>query len=770
MPRPDIDSIDGLAPTLAIDQKNHARGGRSTVATVTEIYDYLRLLFARVGVLHCSQCGSEISRRDASAIGEALAGFPARTKLTVMAPLVRSRRGGHREVLQQIQASGLIRARVDGEILLLEDVPPLAVRRLHTIEAVVDRLVVKPGFETRLRESIDLALRLTDGLITAGIEIPGQPPQEAIYSTAMACVACGASFEEIETRTFSFNSPLGACPGCEGLGVRTIGRKSEATTVTCPDCQGTRLRPEARAVTIAGVSMDQLTDMPLDEARRWMQRAGDDLGELQRRVAQPIVAEIVRRLEYLGRVGVDYLTLSRSASSLSGGELQRVRLATHLGSGLVGVCYVLDEPSIGLHPVDQDRLIGCIRDLQQAGNTVVVVEHDAATMRSADYLFDMGPGAGSGGGKVVAHGKPDEVIGNPASRTGRYLSGQAKATVPATRRTSDRSITLSGVTTHHLKNITVEFPLGTLVGVSGVSGSGKSSLINETLYPALAQALGRSAPQPGPHRALDGAAEIDKLIVIDQTPIGRNARSCPATYSGALDEIRKVFAATRTAKTLGFAPGRFSFNSSGGRCDQCKGHGVERIEMNFLADLHITCSRCGGRRYNPQTLQVRFKGNSMADVLDMSVDQATEFFTHVPSVMRCLTSLQSVGLGYLHLGQPSTTLSGGEAQRIKLGTELAKSATGRTMYFLDEPTTGLHFADVERLVGVLQQLVDAGNTVIVIEHQLELLAACDHLIDLGPTGGKDGGYLLGQGSPETIAQLPDNATAKYLRDILAAPG
>jgi excinuclease ABC subunit A len=767
IPRPDVDSIDGLAPTLAIDQKNHASGNRSTVATVTEIYDYLRLLFARIGILHCSKCGSPVSRRDVDAVRDSLAALPTQSKLTILAPLVRSRRGAHKDVIEKIQASGLIRARVDGEIHLLDDIPLLAVRSLHTIDAVVDRLIVKDGFESRLRDSIDLALRMTDGLIAAVIESPGGNVREEIFSTAMACIDCGTSFEEIETRTFSFNSPYGACPTCEGLGVVQSDPKDVGTAKVCSDCQGSRLRGEARAVTIEGISIDRLTAMTLDDAKQWLAGIGQSMTSLHARVASPIVTEVVRRLEYLQRVGVQYLTLDRAAGSLSGGELQRVRLATSIGSGLVGVCYVLDEPSIGLHPADHDRLIGCIRDLQKVGNTVVVVEHDEATMRHADFLYDMGPAAGQGGGQIISRGTPSQVAEDAQSLTGAYLSGRRQVTIPESRRTSKQKLILSGVRTNNLKDVTVEFPLSTLIGVSGVSGSGKSSLINDTLYLAIAKHLGLSAATPGPHKSIKGAQHIDKLIVIDQTPIGRNARSCPATYTGVLDDIRKVFAATRTAKTLGFDAGRFSFNSAGGRCEQCQGHGVERIEMNFLSDLSVTCSRCAGRHYNRQTLQVRFKGNSMADLLDMSIDQAAEFFENVPSVMRSLSSLQAVGLGYLHLGQPSTTLSGGEAQRIKLGTELSRPSTGRTMYFLDEPTTGLHFADVDRLIAVLQRLVDSGNTVIVIEHQFDLLAACDHIIDLGPVGGASGGYVLAHGTPEEVSKVPENATARYLSPILS---
>ena len=786
IPRPDVDTIDGLAPTLAIDQKNHAAGGRSTTATITEVYDYLRLLFARVGVLRCSDCGAAIDRRDPDVIVDALAALPPRTKLTLMSPMVRSRRGGHKDVLQQIQSAGLVRARVDGEIYAVEDVPPLAVRRLHSIDAVVDRLIVpaagadeskRMGFEKRLRDSVTLALKLTGGLMTASVDKPADAPElvsrretatiteESMYSTTMSCVACGASFEEIETRTFSFNSPYGACATCDGLGF--VGKKDNPRT--CPDCDGTRLRPEARAVTIGGTSIDQLVAMSLVDARRWIDQVTDGLSVLHTKVATPIAAEVSRRLAFLCRVGVPYLSLDRDAGTLSGGELQRVRLATHLGSGLVGVCYVLDEPSIGLHPADHDRLMQCIIDLRDAGNTVVIVEHDESTIRAADLLIDVGPGAGEQGGRIVAVVPivdPCSVMVDRPSLTLDYLRGDRRIAIPPSRRTSKQSITLRGATGNNLKDVTVDFPLGCLIGVSGVSGSGKSTLVNDTLQPALAKKLGLVGPKPAPHRSLRGAPQIDKLVVIDQTPIGRNARSCPATYAGVLGEIRKVFAKTRAAKTLGFGPGRFSFNSAGGRCDVCKGHGVQRVEMNFLADLFVTCPRCNGRRFNRQTLQVRFKGQTMADVLEMSIDQSAEFFENVPGVMRLLSSLQAVGLGYVRLGQPSTTLSGGEAQRIKLGTELARPSTGRTMYFLDEPTTGLHFADVDRLVTVLQRLVDAGNTVIVIEHQFDLLAACDHLIDMGPVGGGGGGFVLATGTPEEIAGTAGNATAEYLGPIL----
>ena len=761
IPRPDVDLIDGLAPTLAIDQKAGSAGGRSTVATITEIYDYLRLLYARVGVPHCGKCGASISVLSSDSIRDSLLNLPASTKVVLMAPLVRGRKGSHRDVFESIRVAGLIRVRVNGEIHLLEDVPALAPRKSHTIEAVVDRLVVRSDIESRLSESIALALRLGDGMMSAVVMNESGGDTESIYNTAMACVECGHSFADIEPRTFSFNSPYGACPTCDGLG--SITRKESIET--CPDCNGGRLRADALRVTIDGMPIHGLTAKALGDTAQWMKSMERGLSKLHQKVAAPIREEVVKRLEFLMRVGVGYLTLDRPADSLSGGELQRVRLATSIGSGLVGVCYVLDEPSIGLHPADHDRLIRSIVDLKSQGNTVVVVEHDEATMLAADHLIDMGPGAGKGGGLIISEGTPTQVQSDRKSVTGAYLTGKCKIHVPEQRRSCEKAkwMTLHQATTHNLKEVTVKFPLGRFICVTGVSGSGKSSLVNDTLSPAIAKSLGLVAPSSGKFKKLTGEKSLDKLVPIDQTPIGRSPRSCPATYSGVLDEVRKVFAATREAKTRGFGAGRFSFNSSAGRCELCKGHGVERIEMNFLSDLFVTCTRCGGRRFNRQTLQVRFKGASVADVLEMTINEAADFFENVPRIARLLSSLQDVGLGYLHLGQPSTTLSGGEAQRIKLGTELSRRATGQTMYLLDEPTTGLHFGDVDRLIGVLQRLVDAGNTVLVIEHNTDLIAASDWVIDLGPEGGAGGGNVLAEGPPEDVTKIKGNATGKYLR-------
>ncbi|KAA1262536.1 UvrABC system protein A [Rubripirellula obstinata] len=762
IPRPDVDSINGLAPTLAIDQKNTTSGSRSTVATITEIYDYLRLLFARAGTPHCTECNSEIATQSPDAIADSLLALADKTKLVVLAPMVRGRKGVHKDVFESIQKAGLVRVRVDGEMYPLEDVPVLAPRKNHTIEAVIDRLVIRDGIESRLRDSVALALRLGDGLINSMVQDPSAKDREVwdetLYSTAMACPDCGTSFAEVEPRTFSFNSPYGACPTCEGL-----GKVGENADEVCPECEGSRLCIQARRVTIAGCAIHELTAMPLAGAGDWLGECEQSLTPLQQAVALPIVREVTRRIEFLGRVGVHYLTLSRAADTLSGGELQRVRLATSIGSGLVGVCYVLDEPSIGLHPADHGRLIDCIKELQSQGNTIVIVEHDEATMLAADRLVDIGPGAGKHGGHIIAEGTPKQVIKNRKSLTGQYLSGKEQVTIPDQRRTAKHWITITDASLNNLKNVTAKIPLASLVGISGVSGSGKSSLISDTLYPALAQKLGLQTPAPGPLKSIRGATKIDKLVPINQTPIGRSPRSCPATYAGVLDEVRKVFAATRQAKTRGFSTSRFSFNSKSGQCELCKGHGVERIAMNFLSDLFVTCTRCGGRRFNRQTLQVRFKGANVADVLEMSIDGAAEFFENVPKISRLLASLQDVGLGYLHLGQASTTLSGGEAQRIKLGTELARVSTGSTLYLLDEPTTGLHFADVQRLVDVLQRLVDAGNTVLVIEHNFDLLSACDWIIDMGPSGGADGGQIVAEGTPEQVADNPASISGKFFK-------
>ncbi len=772
LPRPEVERVSGLLPTLCIDQKSGSVHPRSTVATITEIHDYLRLLYSKAGTAHCTQCGVAVSRQSPELILDWLQSLAPETKLVMLAPLIRGRKGTHREVFAQIEANGWVRARVDGEIYSLSDLPELSPRKLHTIEAVVDRLVVREANMNRLADSAHLTLRSGGGVMTVLYTLPGeQESHEKLLSTLYACPDCGKSFESLEPRSFSFNSPYGACSQCEGLG--TVDGE------VCPACEGGRLNAEALAVTVRERNLAQLTAESIAELIDWFAELPDQVAELQKPIVAPVATEVTKRLRFLNRVGVGYLSLDRAADTLSGGELQRVRLATSIGSGLVGVCYVLDEPSIGLHANDNDRLIESIRELQTQGNTIVVVEHDEAMMWAADRLIDMGPGAGWQGGQILSQGTPSQVANDPRSLTGRHLKlHQSGVSVPSRRPTplTDQDtpkLRLLGAATHNLKSLDIDFPLGRLIGVTGVSGSGKSSLINDTLVPVVLEELNRRSSKPNEtpkhqavYRAIEGMQGIDRLIPIDQSPIGRGPRSCPATYSGVLDEIRKVFAATREAKQRGFASNRFSFNAAGGRCDLCKGQGAERIEMNFLSDLLITCSRCGGKRFNRQTLMVHYKGKHIADVLDMTIEEAQAFFENFPKIKRILDSLVDIGLGYVHLGQSSTTLSGGEAQRIKLGTELARAQTGRTVYVLDEPTTGLHFEDVARLLNVLQRLVDAGNTVIVIEHNLDVIKSCDWLIDIGPVGGKAGGQLIACGTPEQIAATVDSLTGRYLSPLL----
>jgi len=867
MERPDVDSIEGLQPTISVDQRAGSQNPRSTVATVTEIYDYLRLLMARLGEAHCPRCDAPICQQSPEQIVADLLAMPAGTKAMIMAPLVRGRKGEHKETLATVRREGFVRVRIDGEVVDVEQAPALSARKNHSIEAVVDRVVIRPGLESRLAESIELAIRHGEGAVVVSYLPPATdgPPasewKENLFSTLHACPDCKLSFEELEPRSFSFNSPYGACPDCEGLGYRvtfdpelaipdpelsladgaiapwkasagglgsryreeladfvaatgvewstplsewkpkarqqlwegngksflglaTLLEKQYVTAtdpgkherletfrgnVTCPVCGGARLRPEARACRLAGKAIHEIAALTVGRARSFF--ASLEFAPVDQAVGQPLASEIGKRLDFLDKVGVEYLTLDRPADTLSGGELQRVRLATSIGSGLVGVCYVLDEPSIGLHPRDNQRLIDALRNLESQGNTVVVVEHDEAMMRSADTLIDIGPAAGRGGGRIVAQGTPADVMADPHSITGRYLSGQLAIPVPAARRrgTKTHSLVLEGATTNNLKDVEVRIPLGVFVAVTGVSGSGKSSLINETLARALARRLGQVAPKPGAHRSLRGASNVDKLVEIDQSPIGRTPRSNPATYTGVFDEIRKVFADTREARQRGYRSGRFSFNTKGGRCEECQGQGVQRIEMNFLPDLTVPCPVCGGARFNRQTLEVHYRGRSIAAVLAMTVAEASEFFENFPHIVRLLSSLQLVGLDYLTLGQSSTTLSGGEAQRIKLATELARVDTGKTLYILDEPTTGLHFDDIRQLLAVLSRLVDRGNTVLVIEHNLDVIKTADWIIDLGPEGGEAGGRITACGTPEEIAVMPDNATGRFLRPLLASP-
>ncbi|HEY4311250.1 MAG TPA: excinuclease ABC subunit UvrA [Pirellulales bacterium] len=864
--RPDVDSIDGLQPTISIDQQAGTQNPRSTVATVTEIYDYLRLLFARIGLPLCYRCGAEIRQQSPEQIVEALAALAEGSKMLLLAPLVRGRKGQHQEVFDAIRKSGFVRARVDGVVYELDAVPALTKGKQHTIEAVVDRLVIREGVRTRLAESVQLALRHGPGLIVAAILAPGADSKtgtwsDMVFSTQHACPTCGLSYEELEPRTFSFNSPYGACHTCEGLGSRIAfdpdlvipdktlsladgavlpwrgapatvtakhrreiapfaathefrwntplealkpqvfdalfcGEGSEfpgilgilerefagATTptalqrwekyrgvVTCPACHGSRLRSEARSVTINGRAIHEVTALTVEAAKSYF--AGLEFEGTAAEIATPIITQIRSRLDFLANVGLAYLTLDRAADSLSGGELQRIRLASSIGSGLVGVCYVLDEPSIGLHPRDNERLIRALRDLEQQGNSVLVVEHDEAIMRAADHLIDLGPGAGVSGGRLVAQGTPAEVMKNAQSITGQFLSGAASIGVTARRPVNPRrAIALEGVTTNNLKDVSISIPLSVLVCVTGVSGSGKSSLVNETLVRGIARRLTSSGPKPGPYRRLAGVSAIDKLVEIDQSPIGRTPRSNPATYTGIFDEIRKVFAGTREAQLRGYKSSRFSFNVKGGRCETCQGQGQQKIEMNFLPDLYVPCPECHGARLNRQTLEVHYRGRSIADTLAMSVDEAMTFFENFSPIHRVLECLHDVGLGYLPLGQSSTTLSGGEAQRIKLAAELSRSDTGKTLYVLDEPTTGLHFEDIRRLLSVLGRLVDLGNTVVVIEHQMDVIKCADWIIDLGPEGGEAGGHVLAAGTPEEIAVLADNQTGRFLREALIGPG
>lgn len=742
MERPKLDSVRGLQPCLSIDQSQGVHSPRSTVGTITEIYDYLRLLMARVAIPSCYQCQQPILRQSSEAIVEAILKAPEGTKLTIMAPMVLDRKGAHADVLSKIEKAGLLKVRVDGQLYELDEVPKLAVRKEHTIEAVVDRIIVRQESRDRVEKATLDGLRLTSGLIRT-LSDQG----EHLYSTRFACIKCGISLPEIEPRTFSFNSAYGACPKCEGYG--TLGENNK----TCPACQGTRLKPESLAIHLAGLSVAQITAMSIQTLRTWLSQL--ELDQERLRIAQPILQEILPRLNYLDQVGLGYLSLDRPGQTLSGGELQRVRLATSVGTGLTGVCYVLDEPSIGLHARDTQRLIAILESLKAKGNSVVVVEHDESMMRAASMVVDMGPGAGTQGGQVVAQGSLDQILACPESLTGKYL--REDYTMHRTeRRSVDKKhpmLRIQGVTKNNLKELDIEFPLGRLIAISGVSGSGKSTLIHDTLAPALTSWLVDSKRSGEHWRSIQGADKLERLIEIDQSPIGRTPRSTPATYCGLWDAVRKVFAACRDSKTRGYQANRFSFNSGEGRCETCAGAGRVKLEMSFLEQVDVPCSDCSGKRFNRSTLAVKYRDRSIADVLEMTIDQAADFFESFTDLQNALRCLQAVGLGYLTLGQRSTTLSGGEAQRIKLATELQKKSNGSTVYILDEPTTGLHLADIERVVHLLMGLVDKGNTVIVVEHQLDLISCCDWIIDLGPEGGSHGGQIVGVGAPEEISKL-----------------
>ncbi len=873
MQKPDVESIEGLSPAISIEQKTTSRNPRSTVGTVTEIYDYMRLLWARVGVPHSPATGLPIESQTVSQMVDRIMEMGEGTRLYLLAPIVRGRKGEYRKELRELQAKGFQRVKVDGELHEIDEVPALNKKVKHDIEVVVDRVVVKEGIESRLAESLETALDLTDGLAFA--EDAGSGARTT-FSAKFACPVSGFTIDEIEPRLFSFNNPFGACPTCDGLGVkmyfdpmlvvpderRTLRqgavapwastgqvspyyqqalesvaahfgcdmdtpwkdlpaelqrvildgsgttpirmsyrdgnraftterpfegvipnvtrryRETESQHVRdefdkyrasapCEACNGKRLKPEALAVKIAGKDISDVTDLSISDAGAWFGGLEAQLKPKDREIASRILREINERLMFLNNVGLEYLTLSRTSGTLSGGESQRIRLASQIGSGLTGVLYVLDEPSIGLHQRDNDRLLATLKRLRDIGNTVIVVEHDEDAIRCADYLVDMGPGAGRHGGTVVAEGTPDEVMANEASLTGQYLTGRKFVPVPAERRTGNgKVLSVVGARANNLRNVTVDFPLGTFTCVTGVSGGGKSSLVIETLYKALARTLHGAREHPAPHDRIDGLVHIDKIVDIDQSPIGRTPRSNPATYCGAFTPIRDWFAGLPEAQARGYKPGRFSFNVKGGRCEACQGDGLIKIEMHFLPDVYVTCDVCKGKRYNRETLEVTFKGKSIADVLDMTVEEAADFFKAVPVIRDKMELLKQVGLGYIHLGQQATTLSGGEAQRVKLAKELSRRTTGRTLYILDEPTTGLHFEDVRKLMEVLHQLVETGNTVVVIEHNLEVIKTADWIIDIGPEGGSGGGRVVAAGTPEHIVTVEESYTGRYLKPYL----
>ena len=871
MEKPEVESIEGLSPAISIDQKSTNRNPRSTVGTVTEIYDYMRLLYARIGIPHCPKCGREIHKQTIDQMVDQIMAMPERTKIQLLAPVVRGRKGEHVKVLEQARKSGYMRVRIDGNLYELSEEIKLEKNIKHNIDIIVDRLVVKEGIENRLTDSIETVMSLSNGLMTVDV-IGGEPVN---FSQSFTCPDCGISIDEVEPRSFSFNNPFGACPECFGLGYKmefdedlmipdkslsisqgaivvmgwqsctdkgsftraildalaeeyhfsldtpfqdypkeihdiiiygtgghevkvryksqrgegiydvafeglienvnrrykeTFSEASKAEYETymritpCPACKGQRLKKESLAVTVGGLNIYQATNMSIVKFKEFMD--GLTLTPMQQTIGASILKEIKARISFLIDVGLDYLSLSRATGTLSGGEAQRIRLATQIGSGLVGVAYILDEPSIGLHQRDNDKLLKTLLHLRDLGNSVLVVEHDEDTMRAADCIVDIGPGAGEHGGQIVAVGTAEEIMKNPESITGAYLSGRLQIPVPDQRRTPTGWITVRGAEENNLKKIDVSFPLGVMTCVTGVSGSGKSSLVNEILYKALAKKLNRARTIPGKHKCIEGVEQLDKIIAIDQSPIGRTPRSNPATYTGVFDLIRDLFASTADAKAKGYNKGRFSFNVKGGRCEACSGDGIIKIEMHFLPDVYVPCEVCGGKRYNRETLEVKYKGKSIYDVLDMTVEDALKFFENVPSITRKIQTLYDVGLGYVRLGQPSTELSGGEAQRIKLATELSKRSTGKTIYILDEPTTGLHFADVHKLIEILRRLSDGGNTVVVIEHNLDVIKTADYIIDIGPEGGDKGGTVIAKGTPEEVAESPVSYTGKYVKKYL----
>ena len=783
MDKPDVDQIEGLSPAISIDQKTTSHNPRSTVGTVTEIYDYLRLLFARIGHPHCPKCGKPIQSQSVDQIVEQILKLNDGTKFYILAQVIRDKKGEHKALLKNIKDDGYVRVRIDGKMYNLDEEIKLAKTRKHTIEVIVDRLIVREGVRTRLADSLETALKLGDGVVY--IQILDTEDKTLMFSEKFACIDCGISLPDITPRLFSFNSPYGACPDCTGLGRRMTFDTSqihgmyewmyaiykfkmeEEGTEVCPTCHGMRLKPEALAITVNDKNIYEVTALTIRECYDYFNRL--DLTEKESKIADQVIKEIKERLKFLLDVGLDYLTLSRSSGTLAGGEAQRIRLATQIGSGLMGVLYILDEPSIGLHQRDNQKLLATLKRLRDLGNTLLVVEHDEETMLAADQIIDIGPGAGDHGGQIVAQGTAQEVMQIEASITGQYLSHKKNIVIPQQRRQGNGNfIEIHGAAEHNLKNIDVKIPLGTLTLVTGVSGSGKSTLINEILYKGLASELHKAKLIPGKHKEIIGLENIDKVINIDQQPIGRTPRSNPATYTGVFDLIRQLFAQTKTAKTRGYNNGRFSFNVKGGRCETCGGAGILQIEMNFLSDVYVQCEVCRGKRYNRETLEVYYKDKNIYDVLEMTIDEAIEHFANVPRLVKKLQIISDVGLGYIKLGQPATTLSGGEAQRVKLATELSRQSTGKTLYILDEPTTGLHAADIDRLLKILQRLVEGGDTVIVIEHNLDVIKTADYIIDLGPEGGNLGGNVVAIGTPEQIAQVENSYTGQFLKKILAA--
>ena len=871
MEKPDVESIEGLPPAISIDQKSTNRNPRSTVGTVTEIYDYFRLLYARVGIPHCPKCGKEIKKQDVDQMVDQIMALPERTKIQLLAPVVRGRKGEHVKVFEQARRSGYVRVRVDGNLYELSEEIKLEKNKKHNIEILVDRLIVKPGIEKRLTDSLESVLHLGDGLAMVDVQ-EGETLQ---FSQSFSCPDCGISIDEIEPRSFSFNNPFGACPDCYGLGykmefdedlmipdktlsiaegaitamgwqsctdkhsfagaildalakdygfdlktpyqelpaeirhmlihgtdgrvvkvrykgqrgegiydvafeglIRSMERRYRETgsdamkqeyeqfmrITPCKTCGGQRLKKEALAVTVGGKNIAEVTELPIEKLKVFLDEL--TLTPHQQMIGHQILKEIKARIGFLIDVGLEYLTLARATGTLSGGEAQRIRLATQIGSGLVGVAYILDEPSIGLHQRDNDKLLATLKNLRDLGNSLIVVEHDEDTMLAADYIVDIGPGAGEHGGEVVAVGNAEEIMANPASITGQYLSGKRKIPVPKERKKPTGWLKVLGAAQNNLKNINVDIPLGVFTCITGVSGSGKSSLTNEILYKRLARDLNRARIIPGKHKEILGMEQLDKVIDIDQSPIGRTPRSNPATYTGVFDLIRDLFASTADAKARGYKKGRFSFNVKGGRCEACGGDGILKIEMHFLPDVYVPCEVCGGKRYNRETLEVKYKGKSIYDVLNMTVEEALPFFEHVPSIQRKIQTLYDVGLSYIRLGQPSTELSGGEAQRIKLATELSRRSTGKTIYILDEPTTGLHFADVDKLIEILKRLAEGGNTVVVIEHNLDVIKTADYIIDMGPEGGDRGGMVIATGTPEEVAEGPQSYTGRYVKKYL----